>query len=117
MPVLTVGTVYLNPRIMEYDVAPISMAMALVAWRVMRRGRSIKQATILAAVALAAAEVGANHAWIPPSTWRATESVVLTAVFFLGCWDLGRVMRNNEQMQMQMAVAGSGEGRELVGAD
>ncbi len=91
VPVVMVGTVFINPRIMEYDVAPITMMMALVAWRFCMRSGSLKRATIEAAVLFAVAAASAAH------TWRPTESVTLTAVFAAGCWQLVHEMRAREK--------------------
>ena len=32
-PVLLVGVILFNPRILEYDVAPITLPLTLIAWR------------------------------------------------------------------------------------
>jgi len=82
MPVVLVGTVLLNPRIMEYDVAPIAPAMALLVWRFFARGRTLRQTILWAAAVFAVANVAAAF------NWRLTEGVLLLAVFAAGVWTL-----------------------------
>jgi hypothetical protein len=82
IPVMLVGVILLNPRIMEYDVAPITIAMAIVMWRVFRRTGTDAGAIVGASLALCLLN------WIARTDWRPTESVLLPALFAAGTWDL-----------------------------
>jgi len=83
IPVMLIGVILLNPRIQEYDVAPITIAMALVAWRVLSRGGvSLRSVVMRSAFCFAAANIlGAYR-------WRATECLVLVGLFMAGAWCL-----------------------------
>ncbi len=72
----------MNPRIMEYDVAPITASMALIAWRVCARGNTIARAAVL----LGAFFLAANA--LALVSWRAAECCVLVVVFVAGVWNL-----------------------------
>lgn len=89
-PVLLVGTILLNPRVMEYDTVPLALPMALIAWRFFgRRGPGLRQALgmvgFFAVINVAYALLGAT-----PPDWKHVECVVLVAVFGMGVWDLWR---------------------------
>jgi hypothetical protein len=97
-PVLLVGTVLLNPRIMEYDVAPLAFPMALVLWRFfVAAGRgSGKIAAIGLAAVFAVANIVAAHPFME-TTWRPTEGVLLLATFGVGVWTLRRAVEVRER--------------------
>lgn len=85
MPVLLVGTILLNPRIMEYDAAPLAIPMALIAWRFFTRdGITTRAILTYLGVFLAANLIAVNLT----NAWKPTESLVLTAVFTTGAWGL-----------------------------
>jgi hypothetical protein len=80
IPLMLIGVILLNPRIMEYDVAPLAIPMALVAWRVCTWiCRSNTQAIVLMSVLFAIA-----NACAPFDAWRTTECVVLIVLFAAG---------------------------------
>jgi hypothetical protein len=81
-PVLLVGTLLLNPRIMEYDVAPITLPMALIMWRFIQRGNTLVRAGFLWVVIFGALN-GASR-----GPWRPTECLILVGLFGAGAWDL-----------------------------
>ena len=83
-PLQLIGVLLMNPRIMEYDIAPLTIPMALVAWRLaMRVGR---QKTRDAVVILALFFGAANS--FPALQWRPVDCLVIVTLFFGGCWDL-----------------------------
>jgi hypothetical protein len=85
VPLMLVGVILLNPRIMEYDVAPLTIPMALVAWRVCTWVcRSNMQAVSLMSVLFAVANTCARF-----DAWRTTDCVVLMVLFAAGSWILG----------------------------
>jgi hypothetical protein len=90
MPVLLVGTILLNPRIMEYDAAPIAIPMALIAWRFFtRNGITTRAVLTYLAVFITTNLIAVNIS----NAWKPTESIVLTAVFTTGVWGL---LQHNE---------------------
>ena len=85
MPVLLVGTILLNPRIMEYDAAPIAIPMALIAWRFFTRdGMTARAILTYLGVFLAANLIGCNIA----GAWKPIECLLLAATFSTGAWSL-----------------------------
>jgi hypothetical protein len=83
LPLMLVGIALLNPRIMEYDVAPLTVVMALVAWRYFGQvTKTLSTRVIGISSSFAALNGYAVYAW------RFTEGVTLTALFFAGAWTL-----------------------------
>lgn len=94
MPVLLIGTVLLSPRIMEYDLAAITVPMALVVWRFAASHTGTVQRAVLAAGAfLLLINAFAPLAWadFAPSVAPVVRSVVLVVVFAAGSWQLSTV--------------------------
>lgn len=92
VPFMLVGVALLNPRIMEYDVAPLTLMMALVAWRFFSRiAATPMRRTIWMAASFAAFNIGAAFAW------RWTEGILLTALFAAGSWDLFAASQSQHQ--------------------
>jgi len=83
IPVVLVGTTLLSPRVMEYDTAPVTLAMALIVWRFVGRTRDLSRWVVPACVA---ALVVANG--FSMDHWRVTEGIVLVVVFAMGAWGL-----------------------------
>lgn len=85
MPVTLIGVLLLNPRIIEYDFVPVTIPMALVAWRffTIRIGRVYGPIFLLTAV-LAANVIGATSY----VRWKPTAGFLLVACFCMGCWHL-----------------------------
>ena len=81
-PVLLIGVTLLNPRIMEYDIAAMTIPMALVGWRFLQRGDTAPRTVAIAALLLGAWNfAGATN-------WRPGDCLLLVAVFSLGVWNL-----------------------------
>jgi Glycosyltransferase family 87 len=90
MPVLLTGAILLNPRIMEYDAAPIAIPMALIAWRFFTRdGITIRAVLNYLGAFLTANLIACNVA----GAWKPTECLLLTTVFSTGAWSL---LQHNE---------------------
>ena len=91
-PVLLVGTILLNPRIMEYDIAPITIPVALIVWRVAGRGRTPLQASLVMAALFAVINFLASrdHSGLANPPWKITAGCLLAAVFTAGVWNLFR---------------------------
>jgi hypothetical protein len=82
MPVLLVGVVLLNPRIMEYDVAAITVPMALIAWRLFARGNTLARTIFEMSLVLLVLQ---NRSAID---WRTSECLLLVGLFAAGSWNL-----------------------------
>ena len=82
VPVLLVGVILLNPRIMEYDLAAITLPLMLVAWRFLARHCSTGKTILYLAIFLAAANVFGAYAHRP------TYVPLLVILFAAGCWTL-----------------------------
>ena len=102
LPVLLVGAILLNPRIMEYDLAPLAVPMALIGWRVFGRMSSRPRGALLYLVLFLTANVLAVH--FEPA-WKPIECILLIATFTSGCWDLVLRAAANRQHQTSAAVA------------
>jgi hypothetical protein len=90
MPVMLVGTILLNPRVMEYDVAPLTLPMALIAWRFFARRRPLKGTIVRMAVFFAGINLVALP-WGPTyHPWRTIEGMLLCVIFAAGARDLMR---------------------------
>ncbi len=89
-PVLLLGTVLLNPRIMEYDIAPITIPVALIVWRLAKRGRTTLQAAVGMTAVFAVINYLAvrDHAGLTNPPWKLTAGCFLVTVFATGAWQL-----------------------------
>ena len=92
-PLLLIGVVLLNPRIMEYDVAAIAVPLAIVSWRFLRRRTDTLGRTAIRWLSfIFATNAFAPFAWkgFAPFVGQVVQSLVLVIVFVAGCWDLIR---------------------------
>ncbi len=104
-PVALVGTLLLNPRIMKYDLAAITIPMLLIGWRALRIALGRPAGDILGVNAADGGQkgserelivVGAGCLLIPNvitvagPTWVPVEVAVLLAIFAMGVWSLDR---------------------------
>jgi len=84
-PVMLIGVVMLNPRILTYDVAAISLPMALVAWRALRdvsRNRGLVFAGTAVALLCLNIFIGVNEATVVPDEY--VEMFLLLGIFACG---------------------------------
>ena len=84
-PVMLIGVVLLNPRIIEYDVAPITLPMLLLAWRAFANKSSVQGTAIKMAVLFG---IGNLCTIVNLSSvhlaWRWTECALLLSLFATG---------------------------------
>ena len=85
IPVLLVGVILLNPRIMEYDVAPITLMMALIAWRFFARFATTKKTFLYMALLVVVTNGIAAFGWY---VRKLVDGPLLVIVFAAGCWML-----------------------------
>ena len=79
---LLVGVTLLNPRIMEYDIAPMTVPMALILWLFLARAFSPLRGAALACAILTPWNVASLN------RWRPADCMLLLFVFAVGVWDL-----------------------------
>ena len=85
MPVMLVGTLLLNPRIMEYDFILLTIPMTLI----VRRAPARWMGKASGAIGTGTALLGANLIAVSEiSRWKPTAGVLLVAVFCVGCFSL-----------------------------
>lgn len=89
IPVALVGTFLLNPRIMKYDMAAITIPMFLIAWRGLRavvedRGESVASSGRLLVFVGAACFLVPNLMTVFGPVWWPVELLVMLTVFALG---------------------------------
>jgi hypothetical protein len=89
-PLLLVGTILLNPRIMEYDLLPITLPMALLLWRAIARGRTLIPTIVIFSLVFSVIQVLAvrDHIGLENPPWKLTAGCTLVAVFLAGAWNL-----------------------------
>lgn len=85
IPVLLTGVVLLNPRIKEYDVALLSLPMAMIVGRMLPRGRNAwSRALLFVAVLLVLNLLTLDAA----DLWKPAEGVLMIVVYAAGCRQL-----------------------------
>jgi hypothetical protein len=86
-PVMLIGVVLLNPRILTYDAAAVSLPMALVAWRSLRAVGPPSRNTVLIGFAIVLlalnvfVEVNEDFAAMLPDAWKYFEMVLMLGIF------------------------------------
>lgn len=85
IPVMLLGVVLLNPRIKEYDVAPLSLLMLMVLWRAFSHARTPALKVLGTASSLVAFNlIGATS----DVMWKPVAGVLLVGLFVLGAREL-----------------------------
>lgn len=100
-PVLLVGVVLLNPRIMQYDTLVLALPMGLIVWRALTRVTSTRRAAVILCVALAATSFCAVQSL---ELWRLTEGPLLVLVFAAGYWDLTLCLRAKKAIARELKL-------------
>ncbi|MFY9853762.1 MAG: hypothetical protein WAK26_07790 [Terracidiphilus sp.] len=93
IPVMVTGVILLGPRIQEYDVAPLTLFMALIGWRVAFSYGNAIRAIIFCSlffVVINAAVIYINSIDIADYYWNHMEGFLLVGIFAAGSWDLLR---------------------------
>jgi len=91
IPVMLTGVILLNPRILEYDVSPLSLFMALIFWRVIASFTSTARAILLCSlsfIAINAAIICINGKDIDCYYWKHIDGLLLIGLFTAGSWNL-----------------------------
>jgi hypothetical protein len=98
IPVMVTGVILLNPRIQEYDYAPVTLFMALILWRCMASLTSPARAIISSFLFFAIVNVIAVLiAPIDTSSFylKCIQCFLLAGAFAAGCWNLLRQTRES----------------------
>ena len=86
-PVLLTGVILLNPRIMEYDVAPITLPLVLIAWRFFARFTNTAKTILYLAILIAVTNGIAATGWY---VRKLVDGPLVVLLFAVGCWSLLR---------------------------
>jgi hypothetical protein len=114
MPVLLTGAILLNPRIMEYDAAPLAIPMALIGWRFFTRDGI----TARAVLTYLGVFLTANVIAVPlAGAWKPTECLLLVSIFSIGSRDLLLQCRVPATSTPLVAVLATSKTEELVPAN
>jgi hypothetical protein len=100
IPVLATGVILLNPRIIEYDFAPLTLLMALILWRTISSVTSFARAILYCLLFFAAAIVIAILLSANDSSYinlARLQGFLLAGAFIAGCWNLLRQARHPAQ--------------------
>ncbi len=87
IPVLLVGVILLNPRILEYDEIVLALPLKLIEWLFAASYLKTRWAIVAVAGVFLAANCIAYQNW---NVWKLTEGPLLVVFFLLGCWNLLR---------------------------
>jgi hypothetical protein len=93
VPVMMMGVILLNPRVLENDFAPLTLFMAMTLWRVIASLTSAKRAVVLSFLFVAVMNIAAAMITFIDVTGlylNCIEGLVLLAIFAAGCWNLLR---------------------------
>lgn len=92
-PVMLVGVILLNPRLIEYDLAPIALPLALIGWRFFASWGKPRLTLFLFGGTFLALNLIAGRGWL---VWKLTEGPLLSLFFVAGCWRLIQLSRNGQ---------------------
>jgi hypothetical protein len=84
-PVMLIGIVLLNPRIKEYDIAPLSLPIALVMWRLFARKNSFGRTVLEVSLFFLTINAFVTNV---DGLWKPVAGLVLLASFIGGAWQL-----------------------------
>ncbi len=88
LPVMLTGVILLNPRLVEYDVAPLALPLAIVCWRSFSARHGTAGALVRVAAVFLALNLLAASSW---QVWKLTEGPLLVAFFIVGAAGLLRI--------------------------
>ncbi len=83
--VLLPGIILLNPRIQEYDLAVLSIPLALIVWRLFPALQKSRAAIAVALTLFALINYAASTSWI---LWKNVACCVVLSLFSAGAWQL-----------------------------
>lgn len=92
IPVLLLGIILLNPRIIEYDLAILTIPFALIVWRLFPGLASNRIAALSALTVFVMINVAAYQGWI---IWKNIGCILLVSLFSAGAWQLLQLCQSN----------------------
>ena len=101
-PVLLVGVILLNPRIMEYDVAPITIPLALLLWRSARATRHSRGWLIAPCAVLVPMNAAALYDW---EMRKMLDGPLVVALLLAGAWCLLQSQHPTSAEQQEATLA------------
>jgi hypothetical protein len=96
LPVLMVGVILLNPRLIEYDVAPLALPLAFIGWRWLRSFLNRVPAAWIAAVIFGVLNTLAVMSW---SLRKVMDGPLLVVFFVAGSFTLLRKARGQQAVE------------------
>ena len=87
VPVMLTGVVLLNPRLIEYDVAPLALPLALICWRYFSAEHGVKGTLLRALAVFGCLNLVATHTW---TLWKLTEGPLVMALLLVGIASLSK---------------------------
>ncbi|HXE08838.1 MAG TPA: glycosyltransferase 87 family protein [Acidobacteriaceae bacterium] len=87
LPVMLTGVILLNPRLIEYDVAPLALPLAVLCWRMFSANRGMAATLMRAGSVFLVVNLLAASTW---NLWKLTEGPLLSALFLTGALSLIR---------------------------
>ncbi len=102
-PVLLTGVLLLNPRIMEYDVAPLALPLALIAWRLLRglEARALRTGAALA-VPFALLNIVSVLSW---NVRKTLDGILIAGLFVAGAVRLRAMARMEDGVALSRGRA------------
>jgi hypothetical protein len=90
MPVLLIGVILLNPRVKEYDVAPLTLPIALILWRFFAALTRASGKVRWTALCFVGFFIGTNALACSPldNIWLLTAAPQIVFCFVIGSWTL-----------------------------
>jgi hypothetical protein len=85
MPVMLVGIILLNPRLIEYDVAPLAIPLVLIGWRFLTLVTTRRRSVLTLSFFFVTANAFALSSW---TVWKMIEGPMLVCFFLIGTWTL-----------------------------
>jgi len=85
IPVLFVGVILFNPRLIEYDVAPLALPLPLIAWRFLSTFTTTPRTILFLSLFFAATNSIAVHRW---ELRKVIDGLLLALFFMVGAWQL-----------------------------
>jgi hypothetical protein len=102
IPVLLVGVILLNPRLIEYDLAPLTLFLTLIAWRFFAARFTLRKTVLYLSLFFVVLNIFALQSW---ELWKLIDSPLLVLVFLAGSWELHREARRiSAQNRLQGAL-------------
>jgi hypothetical protein len=103
IPLMMLGVLLLNPRLIEYEIFPSTFFMAFVAYRLIASSARPR----LVATLLFPVWIGANYFANGSRTfWKCCECVFLLVLFVGGCWQIQRSLRHRDAQNALFNTAG-----------